>query len=41
MNDPYLIIKIYEEKDAESLIELWKMCDLVVLWNNPAHNIKQ
>ena len=41
MNDPHLIIKIYEEKDAESLIELWKICVLVVPWNDPAHDIKR
>ena len=41
MNDPHLIIKIYEEKDAESLIELWNICGLVVPWNDPAHDIKR
>lgn len=34
-------IRVYEKKDEQELIELWKTCHLVVPWNDPEKDIQR
>jgi ribosomal protein S18 acetylase RimI-like enzyme len=34
-----LVIRPYEPRDEEQVIDLWFRCDLVVPWNNPKQDI--
>jgi ribosomal protein S18 acetylase RimI-like enzyme len=36
-----LVIRKYEEKDEEQVINLWKQCNLIVPQNDPHENIKK
>lgn len=36
-----MIIRPYEESDKSSVVQLWKDCDLVVPWNDPALDIER
>ena len=36
-----LNIRIYKESDEEQIINLWKICNLIVPWNNPKTDIQR
>jgi ribosomal protein S18 acetylase RimI-like enzyme len=36
-----LVIRSYEPRDEEQVIDLWFRCDLVVPWNNPRQDIER
>jgi len=35
------IIRTYKESDEEQVIKLWKICNLIVPWNNPRTDIQR
>ena len=39
MNAPELVIRAYETADEESVIKLWRRCNLVVPQNDPQKDI--
>lgn len=36
-----LVIRPYEPRDEEQVIDLWFRCDLIVPWNNPRQDIER
>ncbi len=36
-----LIVRPYEDRDREAVIELWQACELVVPWNDPERDIER
>jgi len=36
-----LTVRSYEDRDREAVIELWKVCTLVVPWNDPERDIER
>jgi len=40
-NEKIMDIRTFRENDRESVIELWKACDLTRPWNNPRKDIER
>ena len=36
-----LVIRPYEPRDEQDVIDIWRRCDLVVPWNNPKQDIER
>ena len=36
-----LLIRPYEDRDREAVIQIWKACNLVVPWNDPERDIQR